>query len=360
MSLFIASIVTVLVVSAFCSLAEAGLYAVRLPYVRQLVDQGSVAGEVLLKFKQDIQRPIAAILILNTVANTAGAAIAGAQARALFGESALIWFAVMFTVGVLFLSEILPKVIGVTYNRIVAPLVSVPLQFVLLALTPVVWLTEAATRAVRRTPPPVAPEDEVHQMATISAEEGSILPVEAGLVQNVLRLNEVKARHILTPRNVVFKLPAGQPVSELREAVGTLPFARIPVHDDDDPDHWLGVVLRRDIIRCLAQGQHDVTIRELTKPIHFVPETILGHTLLSEFLRRRAHLFGVLDEYGNAAGVVTLEDVLESLLGEEIVDETDTSVDLQAEARARLSELLDAQSPGEQDSNQADRPPTSE
>lgn len=343
MLLFVVSVTIVLTVSAFCSLSEAGLYAVRLPYIRKLVDRGSHSGRRLLRFKEDIQQPIAAILILNTVANTAGATIAGAQARDLFGQNALIWFAIVFTLSVLFFSEILPKVVGVTFNRIVAPAVSMPLQAVVVALYPLVSITDAITRTIRRQPERIAPEEEVQQFAQMSAEEGSILPMEAELVQNVLRLNEVRAKQILTPRTAVFRLAADQTVGEVRDQVATLPFARIPVHAADDPENWDSVVLLRDIFRCLAQDQFSTTIASLAKPLHVVPDSVDGHTLLTTFLLRRAHLFGVVDEFGSVVGVVTLEDVLESLLGKEIVDETDTTVDLQESARRRRGQLLEGE-----------------
>lgn len=340
MLVFVVSVTVVLAVSAFCSLSEAGLYAVRLPYVRKLVDSGSKAGHILLKFKNDIQQPIAAILILNTVANTAGATIAGAQARQLFGEGAVIGFATLFTASVLFFSEILPKVAGVTFNRIVAPAVSVPLRFVVVMLFPLIWLTEAITRAIRRQPQPIAPEDEVSQFARISAEEGSILPIEAELVHNVLRLNDVRARNILTPRKVVVRLSARQTVGEVRDVVATVSFARIPVYSEGDPENWTGVVMLRDILLCIAQNRLSTQIGALAKPLHFVPDRVRGHVLLKTFLVERAHLFGVIDEFGSVVGVVSLEDVLESLLGTEIVDESDTTVDLQESARLRREKLL--------------------
>lgn len=340
MLVFVVSITVVLTVSAFCSLSEAGLYAVRLPYVRKLVDSGRRTGRLLLKFKQDIQQPIAAILILNTVANTAGATIAGAQARDLFGETAVLWFATLFTLSVLLFSEILPKVVGVTFNRVIAPAISVPLQFVLVILFPLVWLTDAITWRIRRQPEPIAPEDEVQQLARISAEEGSILPMEAELVHNVLRLNEIRARDILTPRNVVIKLPAERTVGEVRDVLATIKFARIPVYSEDDPEHWSGVVMLRDILHCIAENRLSTPIGALAKPLHFVPDTVRGHVLLKTFLVERAHLFGVIDEFGSVVGVVTLEDVLESVLGTEIVDESDTTVDLQELARRRREKLL--------------------
>ena len=146
MTLFIVSVAVVIGVSAICSLTEAALYAVRRTYVRQLAESGLRAGHLLTRFKQNMERPITAILIANTAANTAGAAVAGAQARHLFGEAALVWFSVAFTVSVLFLSEIIPKVIGVTYNRPVARFMSGPLNLAIVALHPLVWIRRERRR----------------------------------------------------------------------------------------------------------------------------------------------------------------------------------------------------------------------
>ncbi len=161
----------------------------------------------------------------------------------------------------------------------------------------------------------------------------------------MLRLNDVTARDIMTPRTVVFKLAADTTVGGLAEQAEKVPYARIPVYDPDDPENWLGVVLRRNILARLARDEFDTAVGSLCRPLHFVPGTIAGHQLLSEFLKRREHLFGVLDEYGAVDGVVTLEDVLETLIGEEIVDETDAVVDLQAAARARRAKRLGTTEP---------------
>jgi len=347
MTLFILSVVVVLVVSALCSLTEAALYSVRMPYVRQLLESGSAAGRVLARFKENMESPITAILIINTTANTAGAAVAGAQAENLFGDyrllgvSAVAVFSGLFTLGVLFFSEILPKVAGVTYGRTVSRFVSLPLEAVIWAIYPLVWLSRKAARVVRETGPRrIAPEEEVHQIAALSAEEGSILPLEAALVQNVLRLNEVQARDIMTPRTVVYKLEATRTVLEVAEEAGRVPHTRIPIYHPDDPENWIGMVFKGDVLACLARDEFDVTLESLRKPLRFVPEVVPGHKLLSEFIRRRVHILGVIDEYGGMLGVVTLEDVMESLIGEEIVDETDLVVDLQQVARRRAVQRL--------------------
>ena len=339
MIVFVVSVATVLVVSALCSLTEAALYAVRLPYARQLAESGSVAGKLLVRFKGGMERPISAILIVNTVANTAGASVAGVQAELLFGKSqaALVWFTVSFTLAVLVFSEILPKVVGVVHNRPIARAFAVPLNLAIVGLTPIIWFVQRFSRVLQpREPILAAPEEEVHQMAMLSAEEGSILPIEAKLVKNVLRLNEVRARDIMTPRTVVFRLPAELTLREVAQQVKSWSQSRIPVHSGDDPEHCTGLVLTKDILGMLARDEFDATLQSIARPLYFVPEATPGHVLLKTFLQRETHLFGVVDEYGGLAGVVTLEDVLESLLGEEIVDEADISVDLQQVARLRL------------------------
>ena len=167
----------------------------------------------------------------------------------------------------------------------------------------------------------------------MSAEEGSILPLEAELVRNVLRLNDVTAKEIMTPRTVVYKLDASRTVAEVAAEVGHAPHSRIPIHAPENPEDWIGQVLKEEVLGYMARDEYDVRLEALAKPLGYVPELVPGHQLLSEFLRRRVHLLAVVDEYGGMAGVVTLEDVMESLLGEEIVDETDRVVDLQQAAR---------------------------
>ncbi|MEX2558999.1 MAG: CNNM domain-containing protein [Pirellulales bacterium] len=336
MTLFVASVVLVLVLSAICSLTEAALYAVRMPYVRHLTELGSPAGKLLTRFKLNMERPISAILILNTAANTAGAAVAGAQAVYLFGEKSIFWFSATFTLAVLFLAEIGPKVIGVAYNQAIARWVARPLHILIRALYPFVWTVEQASRLlIPKQRILSAPEEEVGQLAMMSAEEGSILPFEADLVQNVLRLDQVRARDIMTPRPVVLKLPASMTLAEVAEKVKEWTHSRIPIYADDDPETWVGVVLARDILANLAVDKFDVTLASLAGPIHFVSDKTPGHVLLKAFLKRRSHLFGVVDQYGSMVGIVTLEDVMEALIGEEIVDEVDLAVDMQEVARLR-------------------------
>lgn len=336
MTLFLVSVAVVLSVSAICSLMEAAIYAVRMTYVRSLTESGSRAGTVLAGFKENMEQPISAILILNTAANTAGAAVAGAQARLLFGESSLFWFSACFTLGVLFLSEIVPKVIGVVYNRPVARAFATPLSIVVTALYPLVWIIQKLSTLLKPNQAVMAaPEEEVKQMAMISAEEGSIMPYEAELVRNVLHLDRMTTRDLMTPRPVVEKLRSDMTLREVAERMKDWTYSRVPVYDADDPDTWVGFVLSKEVLAALTKDQHEQQIRDLAKPMFFVSEKTPGHVLLKEFIKRRTHLFGVADEYGDITGIICLEDVLESIIGEEIVDEHDTSVDMREVARLR-------------------------
>ncbi len=344
MALFVVSIVMVLTISAICSLTEASFYAVRIPYVRSLEQSGSVAGRVLARFKHNMEQPIAAILILNTAANTAGAAIARAQARALFGEASLIAFSALFTLSVLFFAEIIPKVIGVVYNQPVSRMLAVPWMWIVSGMTPLIWCIERVTNLLKPSERVLsAPEEEVAQMARLSAEEGSILTYEAELVGNVLRLDKTRARQIMTPRPVVLKLPDDLTLREAFEKVQDWVYSHIPLYSSDDPETWVGFVMSRDILAGVAHDQFEMRLRDLAKPLYFVSENLPGHVLLKSFLRRRTHLFGVMDDYGDLTGIVTLEDVLESLIGEEIVDEVDTVADMQEVARRRKREQFSSQ-----------------
>lgn len=336
------SVTFVLVISAFCSLSEAALYSVRLPYVRKLAESGSRVGLVLDHFKRGMERPITAILIVNTLANTAGAALAGAQARTVWGESAETWFPLTLAFAVLVFSEVLPKVAGVSYDQPVARLVALPWALVTWFLSPFIWVAQQMTRLVQRADAePQAPEEEIHHVAALSAEEGSILPIEAELVQNVLRLDEILAKDIMTPRTVVFQLPERATVQEVATEIARCPYSRIPIFDDEE--EWTGFVFKNDVLQRLANDEFEVPLSALRVKLPFIPEFVAGHRLLSVFLRRRGHVLGVVDEYGGTRGLVTLEDVMETVLGREIVDETDRDIDLQAKARSLARHRFDAE-----------------
>lgn len=166
------------------------------------------------------------------------------------------------------------------------------------------------------------------------------MPHEAEMVSNVLRLDQVTTRELMTPRPVVFKLASDTTLKQLAHEVDQWNHTRVPIYDADDPEVWKGFVFSRDVLAALAQDRFDLTVADFCKPLFYVSEETAGHVLLRTFLKRRTHLFGVVDSYGDITGIVTLEDVLESLLGEEIVDETDSVVDMQEVARRRRRDFL--------------------
>jgi CBS domain containing-hemolysin-like protein len=334
MTIFVVSVVTVIVVSAICSLSEASLYAVRRPFVRSLTESGSAAGPVLEGFKDNMDRPITAILIVNTAANTAGASVAGAQATELFGGNAFLWFSAFFTLGVLLFSEIFPKILGVVYNKAIARAVALPWRFVITLLSPLVWAVGKVSALLKPSGQVfAAPEDEVVQLAQISAEEGSIMGHEAEMVRNVLALNDLVAKDVMTPRTVVFRLPQDLTLAEANEQVEVWTHSRIPLFDREQPDRWNQLVRATDILSGLADGRKDEDLKAIGLPLPLVSETTPGHVLLARFIAEQTHLFGVLDEFGGMAGVVSLEDVVESLIGQEIVDEVDEAADMREVAR---------------------------
>jgi CBS domain containing-hemolysin-like protein len=203
---------------------------------------------------------------------------------------------------------------------------------------PLIWLIQRLSQMLMPRRRVSAPEEEVRSLAMLSAEEGSIMPHEAEMVSNVLRLDRVKTRDIMTPRPVVFKLASDMTLREVAAKVKKWTHTRVPVFDAHDPETWRGFVFSRDVLSELANDQFDTTLDALCQPLFFVSENTPGHILLRTFLRRRTHLFGVVDEYGDISGIVSLEDVLEALLGQEIVDETDQAVDMQELARRRRRE----------------------
>ncbi len=339
MTVFVVSVLMVITVSAICSLSEASIYAVRRPYIRSLTETGSAAGPVLQRFKDNMERPITAILIVNTAANTAGAAVAGAQASALFGPEYFIWFSALFTLAVLMISEILPKIVGVIHSRPIATAVAIPWNITIKILTPVVWTVEHLSKLLKPSGRIFsAPEEEVMQLAQISADEGSISSNEAAMVRNVLRLNDVTAGEMMTPRTVVFRLPSNMTLSAAHAEGGAWTHSRIPIVDPDDSDRWTGLVRASDLLAGLAAGRLDDTLEDLARPLHMVSEDTRGHVLLARFIETRTHLFGVRDEFGGMAGVVSLEDVMESVIGAEIIDEVDVSADLRKVARDRAKD----------------------
>jgi CBS domain containing-hemolysin-like protein len=338
MVVLVVTVLLTLGLSFLCSLSEAALYAVPVTRVETLRQAGSSLGVRLAGLRERVERPITAILTLNTFANTMGAAIAGSLFAGLFGARFVIVFSLALTIVILIFSEIVPKSIGVAFSRTLAPWLAWPIQVMVWALLPLVWLGEQLARLIsprRQIPGPS--EDEIIALAMLSARGGGILAKEAHWVRHVLRLNDVTAGDIMTPRPVMQTLEGGRTVGELAGDLQALGYSRLPVTTADGPDHITGIVMRRRIVNAFLEGERERTVAELQQPASFVPATTRGHQLLDLFIRQKSHLAIVVDEYGGTMGVVTLEDVIEAMLGEEIVGEFDEHADLRDYARKRAA-----------------------
>ena len=322
-----------------CSLTETALYSLPWAAIERLRAVGG-AGELLYKLRTEVDKPLAAILTVNTVANTAGSTIAGAAFIAAFGGEHMALFALFFTALILAFGEILPKTLGVAYAEKLSPFLARPLAITVKLLTPVLWLTGLLTRLV--SPPssaPVISEDDIRAVASLSRKAGRIQPYEEDFIRNVLALDQKRVREIMTPRTVVFSLPADITVDEAYEDQRTWHFSRIPVYGENNED-IVGFVQRRELALCLQAEKRDQILADLMRPVHFILENQTLDVLLRDLLKAKTHLFIVLDEYGGLAGVVSLEDVLEEILGSEIVDESDKVVDLRDLAHKRREQLM--------------------
>ena len=333
------SLVVALVVftSAVCSLFEAVLYSVSLTQIDSLERDNRASGLLLRSLRSEIDRPIAAILSLNTVANTGGAALAGALASTLFGPTWIVYFSIVFTLAILLLSEIIPKTAGVTYaNRLAGPIAR-PLSILVLIFSPVIWISRHITHLVATGHREERVSDEeLLMIVRRGLRSGDLKPHEANVISNVLALEAKTAGQIMTPRTVLFTLQASTSLTDAAADEQLTPHSRVPVYDEN-PDDIVGIVHRRDILQAAAKDEFDKKLDQLMRPVHFVIETTKLDLLLRTFLEQRQHLVVVTDEFGSVSGIVTLEDVLEEILGFEIVDEFDKVADLRAFARKQRS-----------------------
>ena len=341
--ILIASVIVVsFILNALCNLSEAALYAVPMSRVQRMVEE-KVAGAVLLaRLKANIEEPISAILTFNTVAGTIGASILGTLVAKEFasGHWMLVVFPPAFALLMLVGSEIIAKTLGVTYAVTLAPLCAYFVRVLVVLAYPFVRFNKMLAKQLRRSGPAdessVSEADLIFQ-AKMGVEEGSLLPEEAVWITNALRLNEKSARDLMTPRTVVYRLPVELPLSMVVTHSEHWTHSRLPLCRDTDPDTVVGMVYRREVFDALIHKTpaelESMTLKELLHPVEFIPETLPGNQILQRFLKGKQHLFIVANEHGGMEGIVTLEDVLEELLGQEIVDPHDRHPDMQEYAR---------------------------
>jgi len=338
--------------SFLCSLLEAVLLSVTPAFAQLKLQEGGPVGRRLEAFKSNIDQPLAAILTLNTVAHTVGAIGVGEQAGKIWAEAnPMITGVVIPTImvlAVLILSEIIPKTLGANHWQKLVPFTVSTLSVIIFLLYPLVWVSQVITRTLKKDKTQsVYSHSEFLAMAEIGVTEGAVEKQDSEIIANLLRLDKVRVKDIMTPRTVVWLASEEQTVEGLYESAGKLPFSRIPLYEGSNKEHVSGYCLKSEVLECLVQGNGDRPLVGIRRKIHAVPESFPLSGLFDHFLQAREHIALVVDEYGGMAGIVTMEDVLETLLGLEITDELDSTEDMQALARnnwknrARRIGLLD-------------------
>ncbi len=353
-ALILVSIVS-LVGSFTCSMCEAALYSVNDSAVAGMLQQRRWGSRTLAKIRVRIDRAIIAILVVNTIANTAGAVVAGSIIGQLYGSTALAAFSAAFTFAVLFFSEIIPKSIGVARANFLAPRMAWLIEVMIIVTFPIVLMAERATIALNKGAKKEGPsEHEILSLTRMAVRLGSLEPHEAELVSNALELDEYEVREIMTPRSVTFVLPDELKLNDIDRHAQHWVHSRLPVVRHDNPNEILGVVHRRDVFDLLVTEQEKgKSVRDAMRPVRFIGASAGADEALREFLAGRQHMFVVVDEYGTWVGIVTLEDVLETLLGREIVGEHDPVADMQDLARQQAAALgIEVDEPEDEDESE--------
>ncbi len=334
-------VVIALGVSFLCSIWEAAMLSTSVSHIELLVQEGNKAGTIMRGLRQNVEHPISAILTLNTIAHTVGAAGAGAEATAIFGSEFFGVISAILTLLILIFSEIIPKTLGAVYAKPLTPFTAYSLRVLLFFFAPAVHAFELVTRAMRPSEEsPTVTRSELQVMARISAEEGGIQERENRIVSNLLQLADVKVETIMTPRTVVLMLQQDLSVGDVLTLHKLLPYSRIPVYGES-ADDIKGYVLRHEIYKRAAADEHHIIMHDIALDLDVVPETNSVAQVLDEFIAKQDHIFLVIDEYGGTAGLITLEDTVETLLGIEIRDESDRVTDMRLLAKRRYESQLD-------------------
>lgn len=329
-------------VSFLCSVLEAVLLSITPSYQEKLATERPRAGRIVAGVKGRLDESLSSILILNTFAHTMGAAGVGAQALQVFGAKWETLIAVLLTLAILYFSEIIPKTLGATFWRTLAVPASLVIGWLVKLVYPLVWISTRLTKLFSGGQGSEITREEIIALATLGHRDGTLFAQENEYLANVLNLREIRTEQILTPRTVVHMLDESLTVSEALDHPQTRQFTRIPVYSKG-PDHVTGKVIRVDLFEAERNGQGDQPIKAFAKPISRVSEKLPVQNLLDLLIKSRLHLCLVEDEFGQVAGIVTLEDAIETLLGREIMDESDTVPDMQALARGKYRERLRAE-----------------
>ena len=319
------------------------LLSVTPTYVRRELKLGSTTGKLLEEYKKDIDRPLSAILTLNTIAHTVGAIMVGATAGEIYGSSNFMIAGIsmsyesvvasVMTLAILLLSEIIPKTIGANNWRALSPFTVKTLRMILFLLAPFVWLSQLITRSLKREKDKaVLTRSDFMLMTELGTSEGVLEKSESTIISNVLSLEQKLVREIMTPRSVTFMAEESMTVEDFLTQDDSVIHSRVPIYSGDK-DEVTGIVLKDDILAAKGDGHEKQPLSDFRRDVFSVPDDMPMASFMKQTAKDKQHLHTVVDEYGHLLGVVTMEDMIETLLGTEIVDETDVVVDLQKHAR---------------------------
>jgi len=334
MTTLILAVIATVVISALCSTIEAMLLSTTGGEIEALKAQFPRAGLLLQQSRERLDESIAAILTFNTIANTLGSFVCGTFAEQLFPQ----WryaFAGGMTVGILIFGEILPKNIGVLHRARLRPVLTWVLYGMRLTTRPLLWVVRPLIkRMLGKTSDQGDASQEIAFLAVREAQQGNLTLQESKLIANALKLDEIHIRDIMTPRTVVTAIEKAHTINQVFREMPNIPFARLPVFDGK-LDNIVGLARRRDLLKAKAADQDSVIVGALMQPVVFVPETATAATTLQQFLKNHQQIAVVVDEYGSLAGVVSMEDIFEHLLGAEFFEKDDVAVDMRELARRR-------------------------
>ena len=333
MILLIVYFLSAILISFLCSVSESVMLSTSISYAESIAHK-SRGGRILVRLKRNIDRPLAAILSLNTIANTFGAAGVGAQAVAVFGSEFFGIASAILTVLILVFSEIIPKSIGSNYWRELCVPIAYVVQGLIFAIYPIVIVSESLTKLFSRRSGQTVSREEIAALANIGEREGVFESSEGKIINNLVKLKSIKVKSVMTPRTVVVAANENTTLERFFSNKENLRYSRIPVYKESIDD-ITGFVLKSDILLYLADDKKNVKLKNLRRPIINCYENTSIFNFYNILITRKQQIALVIDEYGGMEGIATMEDVVETLLGMEITDESDTQIDMQKFAKER-------------------------
>lgn len=334
--------------SFLCSVLEAVLLSVTPRYIKKQQQEGTATGRLLNEYKEDIDRPLSAILTLNTIAHTVGAIGVGAEAGKVFGKNFFNIFgyelsyesiiAVIMTLAILIVSEIIPKTIGANNWKKLSPFTVRTIRILMWILAPLVWVSQLITRSLKKEKEKsILSRSDIMQITEEGELSGVLAETESNIIKNLLALEDKTVRDIMTPRSVAFMVNKDLTVEAFIALEDAKVHSRVPVYGADKDD-VIGLVLKDDVFLASSEDRNDLKLSELMRGVDAIPDTTGLSSFFNQLTKSNSHLYMVKDEFGNIIGLVSMEDLFEAMLGHQIVDESDTVADLQDLARKRANE----------------------